>query len=135
MYYKYNTQQSIEVPKPFHRIITPIFMGENDESITAGFSVHMTEWPIDGKVDMHSHEESTEVMFCIAGRGKCICDGIEYDFIPGSMIAATPGIMHQIINTGNEILRAVCIFSPPNTAENLSKRASDALINNNLKGQ
>ncbi len=127
MYYKFEEKNRMEIPEPFHRYITPIYMGdESKECAEAGFSVHMTEWPKGGQVDEHSHPASTEVMFCIAGHGKCYLEGEEYDFVPGSMIAAGPGVVHKIVNDHDELLRAVCIFSPPNTASGLRGRAMDA---------
>ena len=43
------------------------------------------------------------------------------------MIAAAPGELHCIKNTGDELLQAVCIFSPPVTGEELRRRAQDAV--------
>ena len=43
------------------------------------------------------------------------------------MIVAPPRVTHQIINTGDELLRVLCIFSPPNTGKGLRDRALKAI--------
>ncbi len=127
MYYIYDSKNSTEIPAPFHRFITPIMLGDCEEGKQVHFSVHMTEWPKGGKVDDHIHEEAAEVMFCIAGHGKCWLEDEEFDFVPGSMILALPGVRHRIENHGDELLRAVCIFDPPITEEKLIGRAKSAV--------
>ena len=126
MYFKYDKSRSIEVPYPFSRIMTP-FMTSDSATGKIDFSVHMTEWLPGTKVDDHKHDDATEVMFCISGHGKASVNGVEYDFCPDSMIAALPGEMHQIINTGDELLRVVCVFSPPVSAKGLKERADKAV--------
>ena len=44
MYYTYDNCESIEVPAPFGRTITPMFMGDDKEITESNFSIHMTEW-------------------------------------------------------------------------------------------
>lgn len=130
MYYEFNEKNRIEVPDPFHRYLTPIFMGdESEESKECGFSVHMTEFPKGGKVDHHIHGDATEVMFCVSGTGKFYLEGKEYDFAPGSLVAAPPGVWHEIINDGDELLRVLCIYNPPYTATQIVERAKDAVKN------
>ena len=126
MYYIYDASKSAEVPEPFHRFITPIMLADSEEAQKVNFSIHMTEWPEGRKVDDHIHPDSSEVMFCIAGHGKCWIEDEEYDFVPGSMIMALPGVRHRIENPNGELLRAVCIFNPPITEEKLVGRAREA---------
>jgi len=120
----------IPVPFPFNRVMTPIMTAEMvDHPID--FSVHMTEWEPGAEVDLHAHEDATEVMYCLSGHGEASVDGVVYDFVPDSMIAAFPGHRHQIRNTGTERLKVLCIFSPPVTAEGLRTRAQKAVDNYN----
>lgn len=123
MYYTYDEKNSIHVPAPFGRHITPIFMGDDPVITDCAFSVHMTEWDPGCCVDNHIHEDATEAMYCISGSGIAQVNGEEHPFVPGSMIVAPPHVTHQIINTGDELLRVLCIFSPPNTAKGLRDRA------------
>ena len=68
-----------------------------------------------------------EAMYCMEGCGVAQVDGKEYPFVPGSMIVAPPGIQHKIKNTGDQLLRVFCIFSPPVTGESLRQRALEAV--------
>lgn len=119
-------KNGIPVPFPFNRVMTPIMTAEMvDHPID--FSVHMTEWEPGAEVDLHIHPDSTEVMYCLSGHGVASVDGVEYDFVPDSMISAFPGHKHQIKNTGTESLKVLCIFSPPVTGEGLRSRAQKAV--------
>ncbi len=126
MYYIYDKEKSSEVPEPFHRFITPMMLAESEEGKQVHFSVHMTEWPKGGKVDDHIHPAASEAMICIAGHGKCWIEDEEYDFVPGSMILALPGVRHRIENHNEELVRAICIFDPPITEAKLVGRANAA---------
>ena len=127
MYYTFDRKNSIHVPAPFGRYMTPIFMGDDPVISDCAFSVHMTEWEPGCKVDNHTHEAATEAMYCMEGSGIAQVDGKEYPFFPGAMIVAPPHVTHQIINTGDTMLRVLCIFSPPNTAKGLRDRANQAV--------
>ena len=123
MYYTYDSCESIEVPAPFGRTITPMFMGDDKVITESNFSIHMTEWQPGCQVDNHTHESSMEAMYCISGTGVAQVNGVEYPFYPGAMIVAPPKVTHQITNTGTQLLRVLCVFSPPWTGEDLKDRA------------
>ena len=127
MYYEFDKCESIVVPQPFGRTITPMFMGDDPVITESNFSVHMTEWLPGCQVDNHIHDESMEAMYCISGTGVAQVNGEEHPFYPGAMIVAPPKVTHQITNTGTELLRVLCIFSPPNTAEGLRNRAMETV--------
>ena len=126
MFFKYDAKNGIKVPEPFNRVITPI-MTTDTASDPIDFSIHMTEWAPGAKVDNHMHQDSTEAMFCLSGHGKASINDEEFDFEPMTMICALPGDMHQIINTGDELLKVLCIFSPAVSGEDLSNRARNAV--------
>ena len=126
MFFRYDEKNSIKVPSPFNRTMTPIMTTDLiDRDID--FSVHMTEWDPGARVDNHSHPDATEMMFCISGEGIASVDGVEYPFKPDSMIIAFPGMLHQIINTGSETLKVLCVFSPPISGKGLKERADKAV--------
>ena len=133
MYSKYDEKQKIEVSKPYKRAMIP-FMMRDTASCPTDFSVHITEWEPGSQVDDHLHEDAMEAMFCISGHGTASVNGTEYDLAPDCMIVAAPGEMHCIKNTGDTLLRCLCIFSPPTTAEGLRKRAFAAVEESREKG-
>ncbi len=126
MYFKYDPSKGIHVEIPYQRIMTPMMMPDTADC-PINYSIHMTEWNPGSQVDDHLHEDAMETMYCLSGHGTATCNGIEYDLVPNSMITAAPGEMHCIRNTGDEVLRCLCIFSPPTTAEGLRKRAEAAV--------
>lgn len=127
MFYEYKKENSIHVPAPFKRIITPLFMKDDDIIVDANFSVHLTEWEPGCEIDEHFHPDGMEAMYLMSGKGLAVIDGKNYEFKPDSMIVAPPGISHKIVNTGEELLRVLCIFSPPVTGQSLKARAMEAV--------
>ena len=63
-------------------------------------------------VPEHKHETEEEVMYFIAGKGKFVTEEEEIDLSPGTVIYNPPGQSHKILNTGDEVLRFVWIYSP-----------------------
>lgn len=112
MFVQYDSGKSIPVPEPFKRIITPLYMEEAGGG-KLDFSIHMTEWEPGCRIEPHAHAAHTEAMYCVSGRGVARIGGREYDYLPDTMIVARPGERHEIINTGGEKLRVLCVYSPP----------------------
>lgn len=51
--------------------------------------------------------KNEEVMFFVAGRGKFVTEGREIPLEPVVCIYNPPGKLHNIINTGDEVLRFI----------------------------
>jgi putative monooxygenase len=65
-----------------------------------------------GMVPEHKHDKEEEVMFFLAGRGIFVTEDKEIPLEPGVCIYNPPGRTHKIVNTGDEVLRFVWIYSP-----------------------
>ena len=63
-------------------------------------------------VPEYKHETEEEVMYFIAGKGKFVTGEEEINLSPGTVVYNPPGQLHKIINTGDEVLRFVWIYSP-----------------------
>lgn len=72
----------------------------------------VNETHVGGMVPEHVHEAEEEVMFFLSGKGKFITGDGEVDLEPGVCIYNPPGIRHSIVNTGDEVLKFVWIYSP-----------------------
>lgn len=127
MYYTYDEKNSIKIPAPFGRTLTPIFMGDDPIIPDTNVSVHMTEWEPGCQADNHTHEDAMELMYCISGTGIAQVNGEDHPFFPGAMIVAPKNVIHQISNTGTEKLRVLCIYSPAMTSEDIKGRAMKAI--------
>ena len=126
MFFKYDEKNGIHVPEPFKRVMTPLMTTDQTER-DIPFSVHITEWEPGRQVDMHIHEAAMEAMYCLSGNAHAKIDGQWVEFVPGSMIVADKNEEHCIVNDGNELLRVLCVFSPPVSGEGLRKRALEAV--------
>ncbi len=63
-------------------------------------------------VPEHTHDAEEEVMLFLSGRGTFVTDGQEIPLEPGVCVYNPPGGKHKIVNTGDEVLRFVWIYSP-----------------------
>ena len=131
MYFSYDLDRAIRVEKPYQRIMMPYMMPDT-ATCPIDFSVHLTEWNPGSQVDEHLHEAAMEVMYCVSGSGIASVGDETFELVPNSMIAAAPGELHCIKNTGNEPLRCLCIFSPPTSAEALRKQGEGKWLKRSL---
>ena len=65
-----------------------------------------------GMVPEHKHDTEEEVMYFLSGKGKFITKDREIDLHEGICIYNPPGETHKIVNTGDEVLKFVWIYSP-----------------------
>jgi len=66
-----------------------------------------------GYVREHSHTPNEEILFCFAGRGTIIVDGVPHPFVPGTTVYAGPGVKHKITNDGPDELKMTWTYLPP----------------------
>lgn len=69
--------------------------------------------PPGGDIGQHQHPTIEHVLFCAAGQGKVVLNGVETPFGPGSVVAITAGTTHNIVNTGTEPLKIYAVYAPP----------------------
>ena len=72
----------------------------------------VNETHVGGMVPEHKHETEEEVMFFLQGKGQFVTDDEVIELKPGICIYNPPGASHKIVNTGDEILKFVWIYSP-----------------------
>lgn len=65
------------------------------------------------KTNAHSHDINEEVFYCISGNGIFIADDETHEYSSGAVIYVPPGVVHQVVNTGDEPLKSICCVSPP----------------------
>src|ERR1700746_1505122 len=66
-----------------------------------------------GYVREHSHDPDQEILFCFAGKGTILVDGVAHPFVPGPTRYAGPGVRHKIINDGPNELKMTWTYLPP----------------------
>ncbi|MHC4654330.1 MAG: cupin domain-containing protein [Planctomycetota bacterium] len=73
------------------------------------FAMRMFELQPGGHTPLHTHQHEHEV-FVLEGQGAFVCEGQEHQFGPEHVIFVPPNKEHQFKNTGNSILRMLCLI-------------------------
>lgn len=74
------------------------------------------------------HEHVEQYLFNYSGQGKAVLDGVESDFNPGDVVIVSPGVKHNIINTGTDKLKVYTIYVPANHIDGrVHKTKADAM--------
>jgi mannose-6-phosphate isomerase-like protein (cupin superfamily) len=119
---KYVREQDVEgdrIGPPYQRVIrhlaTPSTMGTRyfglqTSSIDPGFTSNA-----------HSHEAQEEAFYCVSGRGWIRVDDEEMPLDPGVVVYIPPKCVHQLINSGDVILKCVSVVAPPFIPEQYQK--------------
>ena len=89
----------------------------DSKNIAVGFN----ETPPGGQVPPHKHDKEEEVMFFIGGKGQFITDHEVIELRDGICVYNPPGDTHSIVNTGDEPLKFVWIYSPQLEAHRVKK--------------
>jgi mannose-6-phosphate isomerase-like protein (cupin superfamily) len=59
------------------------------------------------------HENTEQVLICMYGQGQAIIDDYQHDFNTGDMMLVKAGREHNFVNTGQDEMKIVTIYSPP----------------------
>ena len=55
----------------------------------------------------HYHKVKTELFYFTSGKGKVIMDGKEKELTAGTKLLVAPGVHHEFINEGDEVLESI----------------------------
>lgn len=64
------------------------------------------------KSTRHFHKNTEEVYYILEGEGEILIDDMKSRIVSGDTILLPIGSKHQIINTGNKLLKFISIDSP-----------------------
>ena len=73
------------------------------------FAMRMFEMESGGHTPMHTHSQEHEV-FILEGQGTFIFEEQQHPFAAEYVIFVPPNKEHQFINTGDSVLRMLCII-------------------------
>jgi mannose-6-phosphate isomerase-like protein (cupin superfamily) len=59
------------------------------------------------------HEEHDQFIRIEEGVGKAIMDGVESDLTDGSAVVIPAGVEHNVINTGDTVMKLYTVYTPP----------------------
>lgn len=101
---------------PFQRLLKVLVSPKRDNELQ-NMSVGMTIISPGNKTKYAAHETSEEIMYVISGRGEALIDGVKSKICPDMLINVPIASMHQLINTSDESLKMLWVFSPPGPEE------------------
>jgi mannose-6-phosphate isomerase-like protein (cupin superfamily) len=85
--------------------------------------------PPQGEIGEETHPHVEQILFILNGSGKAVLDGEETAIGAGDAVVVTPGVKHNIINSGLEALKVYTIYTPPNHIDgriHITKTEADA---------
>ncbi|MEX0869286.1 MAG: cupin domain-containing protein [Nitriliruptoraceae bacterium] len=68
------------------------------------------------EIGAETHGEHDQVLFFVDGRGESVLDGVTAKITPGDLVFVHAGVHHNFVNTGDEPLRIVTAYAPPEHA-------------------
>ncbi len=101
----------------FHQDIVEIAKKNNNfrkEVITGKHSqVVVMSIPIGGDIGQETHQSTDQILFFLQGRGVAIINGKTSEIAPNHLVFVPAGTQHNFKNTGNEELKLITIYAPP----------------------
>lgn len=100
------------VNPPPHERTLKVLLSPSFQPITQELGMGMVILPPGRTSSAHSHETEQEVWYVISGQGRVRIGGEEAEIRPDTVVVAPPGVVHQLINDGEEDLKAIWLFTP-----------------------
>ncbi len=111
--------EGIEVPQPYQRtikvLLAPDLNGVKEYSLSQAI-IHPKS-----KTDNHIHDRN-ELIYVASGKGYCISNNKRINLESDTVLLVERGENHQIFNEGDETMKLLVVFVPPQTAEYLNSR-------------
>lgn len=115
----------IKVPPPNERVLKIILSPEleNSDKFTLLFSIKS---PGNATGIHYGKHESDEVMYVATGRGKAMVGEEKKEIKEDTVIFAPKLVKHDLMNTGDGILKLICFYIPHLRPGGYFKEALDA---------
>ena len=68
-------------------------------------------------IGAETHAEHDQFIRVESGTGKVIMDGVESDLADGSAVVIPAGVEHNIINSGETMMKLYTLYTPPEHAD------------------
>lgn len=86
---------------------TVLFTGEKSQLV-------VMDIPAGGEIGKEKHPHVEQTIFILSGTAKVTLDGKETEMGAGDVVVVTPGVKHNLINTGTDSLKIYTIYAPAN---------------------
>jgi mannose-6-phosphate isomerase-like protein (cupin superfamily) len=84
-----------------------IFTGEKSQLVVMSI-------PLEGEVGEEIHEHVEQTLYIVSGVCKVVLNDEEHTVSGGDVVVVTPGTKHNFINVGEEVVKIITTYSPPN---------------------
>ena len=84
-----------------------LFTGEQSQLVVMNI-------PPGGEIGKEKHPHVEQTLIILSGQAKVTLDSKETAVGEGDVIVVTPGVKHNLINTGSESLRLYTVYAPAN---------------------
>lgn len=108
-------------PPPHHRELK-VLLSPTLQDVSKDLAIGMVTLPPGESGNAHTHQDSQECWYIISGKGKLKVGDEVAELVPDSVVVAPKGIEHQILNDGDEPLKALFLFSPAGPEEEVLPR-------------
>lgn len=101
---------------------TVLFTGDKSQLVVMNI-------PVGGEIGKEKHSHVEQSLFIMSGNAKAILDGKETEIGAGDVVVVTPGVKHNIVNTGTESLKVYTVYAPANHIDgriHVTKEEADA---------
>ncbi|MBN2094048.1 MAG: cupin domain-containing protein [Candidatus Zambryskibacteria bacterium] len=68
-------------------------------------------------IGMEVHDDVDQFIRIEEGKGKAVLDDKEYEIVDDFAVVIPAGTKHNIVNTGDEVMKLYTIYTPPEHAE------------------
>lgn len=72
--------------------------------------------PVGGEIGEEVHPETDQVLVFVDGRGEAQLDGESSEIGANDLVFVRAGTRHNFLNTGDEPLRLITVYAPPEHA-------------------
>lgn len=107
-----------------------VFTGEKSQLVVMSI-------PLAGEVGEEIHEHVEQTLYLVSGVCKVILNDVEHIVSGGDVVVVTPGTKHNFINVGEEIVKIITTYSPPNHIDgrvHATKEEADADVEDEAFG-
>ena len=81
-------------------------------SCIANQSLAEARLAVGGSTQPHYHPKTEEIYYLLSGTGRMRIGDVLHDVGPGDAVAIPPGAVHEITNTGDQVLTFLCCCAP-----------------------
>lgn len=84
-----------------------LFTGEKSQLVVMSI-------PVGGEVGTETHTHVEQTLYIVSGVCQVTLDGEDHVVSGGDVVVVTPGTEHNFANKGEEIVKIITTYSPPN---------------------